>query len=126
MDIDLPKIRAEIEAVFQRYKDALVDNRVEVLNELFWNDTRTIRFGTGENLYGYDAIAGFRAARVPTNLQRTILRSVITTYGQDFATTHIEFQRVGNERVGRQSQVWVRLPQGWRIVAAHVSLMAPT
>ena len=124
MEIDLPDVHDEVTRAFDRYEDALVNNRIDVLNELFWNDARTLRFGIGENLYGYDAIARFRAEQSALNLQRRILRTNITTYGRDFATAHIEFHRGGGDRGGRQSQTWVRLPQGWRIVSAHVSLMS--
>jgi len=124
MEIDLPDVHAEVTAAFQRYEDALINNRVDVLNELFWNDPRTLRFGTHENLYSYRAIADYRRGRAPVNLRRRILRTVITTYGRDFAATHIEFQRQGSDQIGRQSQIWTRMPEGWRIVAAHVSLMA--
>jgi len=95
-----------------------------VLDELFWNSPHTLRYGAGENLYGYEQIAAFRAARPSQGLQREVLRTAITTYGRDFATANIEFRRAGSERIGRQSQTWVRMPEGWRVVAAHVSLLA--
>ena len=101
-----------------------MSNDVAMLDALFWNDPRTLRYGVGENLYGFDAIAAFRNARSAAGLARTLARTVITTYGSDAATANTEFHRVGVERIGRQSQTWIRLPQGWRIVAAHVSLMA--
>jgi hypothetical protein len=123
MDINLPNIVAEIEAVFAQYEDALVNNKVDVLDALFWNSPHTLRYGVGENLYGYDAIAAFRAGRSSANLQRGILRTVITTYGHDFATTNIEFQRDGSDRIGRQSQTWMRTELGWKVVSAHVSLL---
>lgn len=123
MEINLPSVVAEISAVFVRYEDALVNNKVDILDQLFWNSPHTIRFGAGENLYGYDKIKEFRAARSGLNLQRNILRTVITTYGTDFATTSIEFIRVGSERIGRQSQTWLRTQDGWRVVAAHISLI---
>ncbi|HYP85242.1 oxalurate catabolism protein HpxZ [Variovorax sp.] len=122
-DINIPEILAEVAAAFARYEDALVNNRVEVLDELFWNSPHTLRYGAGENLYGYDEIQAFRAGRPSQGLARDVLRTVITTYGRDFATANIEFQRVGSSRPGRQSQTWVRTAQGWRVVAAHVSLM---
>ncbi|MGZ5164430.1 MAG: oxalurate catabolism protein HpxZ [Burkholderiales bacterium] len=121
MEINNPQVLVEVATSFRRYEDALVTNDVAVLNELFWNDTRTLRYGTGENLYGHSAIASFRGARSPAGLAREVTKSVITSYGRDFATTNIEFQRAG--RQGRQSQTWARLPQGWRIVTAHVSYM---
>jgi hypothetical protein len=121
--INEPAVRAEVEAVFARYEDALVNNRVEVLDAMFWHSPHTVRYGTGENLYGYDAIAAFRAARLPAGLARELMRTVITTYGKDLATAMTEFRRDGSAAVGRQSQTWVRLPEGWRVVAAHVSLL---
>jgi hypothetical protein len=122
-EINLPEVVAEVSAVFRRYEEALVNNDVAVLDELFWNSPHTLRYGVAENLYGHDAIREFRAARSPANLQRDILRSVITTYGKDFATANIEFRRAGSEQTGRQSQTWMRTAAGWRVVAAHVSLM---
>ena len=122
--INQPDVRAEVEAVFARYEDALVHNRVEVLDELFWHSAHTVRYGSGENLYGYAEIAAFRAARSPAGLARTLLRTVITTYGRDLATAMTEFRREGSASLGRQSQTWVRLPEGWRVAAAHVSPLA--
>ena len=124
MDINLPDVHAEMTAAFARYEDALVNNRVEVLDELFWSSPHTVRYGVGENLYGIDEIRAFRLARPSVGLARTIDRTVITTYGRDFATAMTLFQREGSTNTGRQSQTWVRLPEGWRVVAAHVSLMA--
>ncbi|CAB3868795.1 oxalurate catabolism protein HpxZ [Achromobacter deleyi] len=124
MDINLPDVVAEVTAAFARYETALVNNQVEVLDELFWNSPHTLRYGAGENLYGYDAIRAFRAGRSPQGLARRVLRTAITTYGRDFATANIEFQRDGSDRIGRQSQTWMRTPDGWRVVSAHVSLMA--
>jgi len=123
MDINLPEIVAEVTAEFQRYETALVTNDIDTLNALFWNHALTLRYGLNENLYGHPAIAGFRAARSPVGLARTTSNTVITTYGRDFATANTEFRRVNVERGGRQSQTWVRMPEGWRIVAAHVSLI---
>jgi hypothetical protein len=123
MNINLPEVVAEVTAVFARYEDALVNNKVEVLDELFWNAPTTIRYGAGENLIGYAAIQAFRAARPSAGLARRLSNTVITTYGWDFATAMTEFRRDGSTRVGRQSQTWVRMPEGWRVVAAHVSLI---
>ena len=106
-----------------RYEAALTGNDVAVLDELFWNSPHTLRYGATENLYGYDAIGAFRAARPAQGLARTVLKTVITTYGRDFATANLEFQRAGSPKTGRQSQTWMRTPQGWRVVAAHVSLL---
>ena len=124
MDINLPDVLAEMRAVFDRYEDALVNNKVEVLDELFWNAPTTIRYGAGENLIGYAAIQAFRAARAPTGLARTLSRTQITTYGRDHAIAATLFHRAtAPGKVGRQMQTWVRMPEGWRVVAAHVSLI---
>src|SRR6185295_118158 len=100
MDINRPDVLAEVAAAFERYERALVGNDVAVLDELFWDSPHTLRYGVGENLYGIDAIRAFRAARPATGLARTVLRTQVTTYGRDFATTHIEFQRDGGTRPG--------------------------
>lgn len=123
MDINLPDVLAEVTAAVERYEAALVSNDVQVLDTLFWNSPHTLRYGAGENLYGYDEIRAFRAQRSPQGLAREVLRTAITTYGRDFATANLEFQREGSTRIGRQSQTWMRTPQGWRVVSAHVSLM---
>lgn len=120
-EINLPDVAAEVRAAFDRYEAALVANDVEVLDELFWVSERTLRYGPGETLYGFDAIASFRAARSPVGLSRTLTHVVITTFGRDFATANAEFVRM--DRRGRQSQTWVRMPEGWRVVAAHVSVL---
>jgi hypothetical protein len=124
MEINLPDVVAEVAAVFERYERALVGNDVATLNELFWRSPHTLRYGVAENLYGHDAIAAYRHARSPVSLARTILRTVITTYGRDFATANIEFHRPPATSAGRQSQTWARMPEGWRVVAAHVSFQA--
>jgi len=121
--VNLPEVHAEVSAVFLRYEQALVTNDVAVLDELFWNSPHTLRFGATENLYGYQAIAAFRAGRPAAGLARELLKTVITTYGTDMATANCEFRRVGSERTGRQSQTWLRTPAGWRVVSAHVSLL---
>lgn len=124
MDVDLPDVVAEVTAQFQRYEHALVTNDVAVLDELFRNDPRTLRYGITENLYGYDEITAFRAARSPVGLMRRTARTVITTYGRDTAVASTLFYRDSSPgRVGRQMQTWVRGPEGWRIVAAHVSII---
>jgi Protein of unknown function (DUF3225) len=123
MDINLPEIHAELSAVFARYEDALVHNKVGVLDELFWPNEFTVRYGVGENLRGIEAIRAFRNARPSVGLARTLSNTVITTYGRDFGTAMTEFQREGQTAIGRQSQTWVRFETGWRVVAAHVSLM---
>ena len=122
--IDRPAILAEVTAAFYRYEQALIGNDVEVLDELFWHDKRTVRLGAGENLYGIDEIRAFRAARPSKGLDRELRNTVITTFGDNYAVCSTEFTREGVEKIGRQQQTWVRLPCGWRIVAAQVSLMS--
>ena len=124
MEIDLPEVVAEVKAAFDRYETALTGNDVAALDAVFHDAPQTIRYGIGENLYGYGAIAGFRAARSPVGLARTIARTVITTYGRDFAVASTLFHRTTTPgKVGRQMQTWARFPEGWRVVAAHVSLI---
>ena len=125
MDIDLPDVLAEVTAQFARYEAALVSNDVAVLDELFRNDSRTLRYGINENLYGYEAIMAFRAGRSPVGLMRKTDKTVITTYGRDSAVASTLFYRDvwSGKKVGRQMQTWVRFPEGWRIVAAHVSII---
>ena len=124
MQVDLPDVLAEVTAQFERYEKALVENDVAVLDELFHDDSRTLRYGIGENLYGYDAIMAFRAARSPAGLMRRTAGTVITTYGRDTAVASTLFYRdTAPGKVGRQMQTWVRFPEGWKIVAAHVSII---
>jgi len=124
MEIDLPEVVAEVTAAFDAYEKALVTNDVDVLDASFRQDPRTIRYGATENLYGYDEIAAFRAARSPVALGRTLSKTVITTYGRDFAVASTLYERPSAPgRIGRQMQTWVKFPEGWRVVAAHVSLM---
>ena len=124
MDIDLPEVVAEVRAAFERYEQALVSNDVATLDGLFRQDRRTIRYGIAENLYGHEEVAAFRAGRSPINLMRARARTVITTYGRDFAVASTLFHReAAPGRVGRQMQTWVRFDEGWRVVAAHVSLI---
>lgn len=122
-DINRPVIVAEVTDAFYRYEQALISNDIAVLDELFWHDARTVRLGAGENLYGIDEIRAFRAARPSAGLNRTLRHTVITTFGEDYAVCSTEFTREGSEKIGRQQQTWVRMPGGWRIVAAQVSLM---
>jgi hypothetical protein len=125
MDIDLPDVVAEVRAAFDAYERALVSNDVAALDALFRDDPRTIRFGGGENLFGYGEIKAFRAARSPAGLARTISHTVITAYGRDVAIASTLFHRPAMAgKVGRQMQTWVRFPEGWRVVAAHVSVIA--
>jgi hypothetical protein len=124
MDINLPDVKAEVEAAFARYETALVSNDVDTLQGLFWDSSHTIRYGIGENLYGFEEIGAFRAGRSPVGLARTTSRTVITTYGRDFATASTLFHReTVPGKVGRQMQTWARTPDGWRVVAAHVSVI---
>ncbi len=120
-EINRPDIHREVMEAFVRYEQALLANDVDVLDELFWNSRFTVRYGIAENLYGYGAIAGFRAARPVPVPARQLANTQITTYGPDFATANTEFLREGVH--GRQSQTWMRTPDGWRVVSAHVSLM---
>ncbi|TBU74474.1 oxalurate catabolism protein HpxZ [Phytopseudomonas daroniae] len=121
--IDRPDVLAEVTTAFQRYEKALVGNDIEVLDELFWHDERTVRLGAGENLYGIGEIREFRASRPAAGLDRKLSNTVITTYGDSFAVCSTEFTREGSDRIGRQQQSWVKLAGNWRIVAAQVSLM---
>ena len=124
LTVNDPAVLAELTAAFERYERALVGNDIAVLDELFWDSPHTLRYGAGENLYGIEAIRAFRNARPAAGLAREILRTQITTFGDAFGTTHLEFRRLGSERIGRQTQTWVKQPEGWRVVSAHVSLMA--
>lgn len=124
MEIDIPEVKAELVEAFARYEKALVGNDVAVLDELFLDRPTTIRYGATENLYGYAAIMAFRSSRPSAGLARTLERTVITTYGRDFGTASTLFRRPGAPgRIGRQTQSWVRTPDGWRVVAAHVSVI---
>lgn len=125
MDINRPEVHAELSAVFARYEDALVNNRVDVLDELFWDSPHTVRYGAGENLVGIAAIRAFRQARPAVGLARTLQHTVITTFGADFGTAMTEFRREPGTATGRQSQTWCRIDGRWVVVAAHVSLLQP-
>ncbi len=123
LELNIPEIVAEVTGAFMRYERALIANDTETLNTLFWNNPRTIRYGVRENLYGFDAIADFRKNGPTMDLARTLMNTVITSYGRDFATANTEFQRPGSAMSGRQSHVWIRTGEGWKIAAAHVSLL---
>jgi hypothetical protein len=124
MEIDLPEVVAEVRAAFDRYEKALTTNDLDALNSIFHDDPRTIRYGIAENLYGHDQIKAFRGARSPVGLMRSISQTVITTYGRDFAVASTLFRRETMPgKVGRQMQTWARFPDGWHVVAAHVSLI---
>lgn len=124
MEIDLPEVIAEVKAEFERYEKALVSNDIGALNKTFRNDTRTIRYGVNENLYGFAEIAAFRAARSPRGLARTLSKTVISSYGRDHAVASTLYYRGSAPgKIGRQMQTWVRFTEGWRVVAAHVSMI---
>jgi hypothetical protein len=122
--INDPDVLAELTAAFEAYEHALMINDAEQLDRLFWDSPYTVRYGVGENLYGSEAIAAFRRARAGGAPQRVLTRTSITSFGEDFGATCTEYVRVGGAAIGRQTQTWVHLPEGWRIVAAHVSQMA--
>lgn len=123
-NIDRPAILNEVRAAFYRYEQALISNDIAVLDELFWDDARTVRYGASENLYGIEEIRAFRTARQSMGLERLLENTTITTYGDDMAVASTEFTREDSAKLGRQMQTWVKFPYGWRIVAAHVSLMS--
>ena len=124
MEVDLPEVVAEVSAAFDRYEKALTSNDVATLDAIFRDAPQTIRYGVGENLYGYDQIKSFRGARSPVGLMRSTSQTVITTYGRDHAVASTLFRReTVPGKVGRQQQTWVRFPDGWHVVAAHVSLI---
>jgi hypothetical protein len=124
MQINDPVALAELTAAFAEYEQALVTNDIATLDRLFWNSPHTLRYGVGENLYGFDEIQAFRNGRPAQGLARTVTRTALTTFGSDYGVANIEFIRAESDRIGRQSQSWVRFDEGWRVVAAHVSLMA--
>jgi hypothetical protein len=123
MKINAPEVIAELQALYPKYEAALVTNDAETLTKMFWASPYAMRFGITENLYGIDEIEAFRKSRSPVNLARTVRRLDIVAFGSDFGSITLEFERAVNGRTvsGRQSQVWVRFPEGWRIVSAHVS-----
>jgi hypothetical protein len=121
MTVNDPEVVKEVKAAFDRYEKALNDNDVETLDELFWDSPFTIRYGIAEELYGHEAIAGFRAGRDPIDLRRELTRVAITTFGRDFATASCQYRRLATGKAGRQMQTWMRTPNGWRVIAAHVS-----
>jgi Protein of unknown function (DUF3225) len=123
LPVDDPKVMSELLAAFEAYERVLVQNDIETINGLFWNDPRTVRFGTRdiERQYGHAAIADFRIRRGAINQQRGLANQRITTFGTDFGVTTMEFRPVGSDKIGRQTQTWIRTPQGWKIASAHVS-----
>jgi len=125
MEPNIPEIVAEVTAAFNRYEAALVANDVPALDSFFWNDPRVIRYALFDNGYGFEAIMKARRARANVDLRRRLMRTVVTTFGRDFATANTEFRREESGREGRQSQTWVRTAEGWKIVSAHVSWLTP-
>lgn len=123
MDINLLDVVTEVRAAFDRYEQALISNDTAVLDELFWDSPHTIRYGLGENLYGIEAIRSFRTSRANIGLSRDLARTEIVTYGRDFATASTLYRRRASNKTARQMQTWVRMPSGWKVVAAHVSFL---
>jgi hypothetical protein len=123
MDTNLSHVVAQIDAAFDDYERALVANDVATLDRYFWTSPATVRFGVAENLYGADAISAYRSAAKPVHPARRIGHRVTTSFGADAGTVSVEFSAPDDARVGRQMQTWVRFPEGWRIVAAHVSML---
>lgn len=119
-------VHHEVAGLVERYEAALAENDIAALDAMFWASDNVVRFGVGENLYGQQEIAEFRRNRASGSPPRVVRRIEVATFGADFATANVEFVREGSIMIGRQSQSWVRLPEGWRIVSAHVSLMGST
>jgi hypothetical protein len=120
-EVNLPEVVAEVRAAFEGYEKALMANDVAALNGYFWNSPHTLRYGVGEILHGFEQIKSFRSAsRAPA---RRLENTRITAFGRDHAVANTEFYRENAQRRGRQSQTWVRMPEGWRIVCAHVSMI---
>jgi AtzH-like len=125
MDLNIPEVVAEVTDAFNRYETALTTNDVPALDSFFWNDPRVIRYSLSDNGYGFEAIVKARRARNNVDLRRRLMRTVVTTFGRDFATVNTEFKREESGREGRQSQTWVRTAEGWKVVSAHVSWLTP-
>jgi 1-carboxybiuret hydrolase subunit AtzH-like protein len=121
LEINIPEVVAEVTKAHDRYERALSINDLDVINSLFWNSALTLRYGPNGTLLGHAAISAFRRARNIKGVERTVLNTHVTTFGRDFAVSNTESKRLGTDRLGRQSQTWVRMPEGWRIVSAHVS-----
>lgn len=124
-EVNIPEVVAEVTRAFQAYERALVGNDIAALNEMFWRSPHTLRYGVRELLYSHEEIARFRIQRGPIDQRRTLRNTRITTFGRDFAVANTEYLPANSDKVGRQSQAWVRMPEGWRIVSAHVSMMLP-
>lgn len=125
MDLNIPEVVAEVTDAFNRYETALTTNDVPALDSFFWNDPRVIRYSLSDNGYGFEAIMKARRARNNVDLRRRLMRTVVTTFGRDFATVNTEFKREDSGREGRQSQTWLRTAEGWKVVSAHVSWLTP-
>ena len=123
MKLNIPEVVAEATAMFNQYEQALVSNDIAVLDALFWDHPLIVRYGATENLYGIEAIRAFRTGRPTGDLARALTQTIITTFGRDLATANTEFRRLNSDSMGRQTQTWCRMPEGWRIVSAHVSLL---
>jgi hypothetical protein len=121
LEINLPEIVAEVTEAHNRYERALSINDLDTIDSLFWNDAQTLRYGPNGTLRGHAAISAFRRARNIKGIERNVLNVYVTTFGRDFAVSNTESKRPRTDRTGRQSQTWVRMPEGWRIVSAHVS-----
>lgn len=121
VDINIPEVQAEVEAAFRRYVEAISSNDIDTVTASFWDSPRTLRYAPGESLYGMDAIRAFRRTQRGQTIELSVTRALITTFGRDFGTANCEMQRSDTGRGARMSHTWVRLPEGWRIVAAHVS-----
>ena len=125
MEVNREDVLAEVEEAFERYEHGFQHNDLDVLDALFWDDARVVRFGVAEDNYGIDQVRAWRAAQPATDLLRTVTRKTITTFGENAATAFIEFRRDASGIEGRQSQTWARTADGWKVVAAHVSHLAP-
>jgi hypothetical protein len=121
LEVNIPEVVAEVRAAFERYEKALGSNDLDTIDSLFWNSADTLRYGPNGPLRGHAAISGFRRGRSIPGIKRTLMNTVITTFGRDFAVANTESDRVGSDVLVMQSQTWVRMPQGWQIVSAHVS-----
>ena len=121
MEINIPDVVAEVAAAFESYEQALSTNDLDTIDGLFRDSPLTLRYGPDGTLLGHAAISAFRRARNITGVERTLKNTIITTYGRDLAVANTESDRPGSDVTGRQSQTWVRMPEGWRIVSAHVS-----
>jgi ketosteroid isomerase-like protein len=125
LEVNIPDVVAEVRDCLDRYNAAINAGDADTLNGFFWSSPHTVRLGQSEHLFGYDEIAAFRSGTWKPGPERLLERAVITTFGRDFATASALFRRAGapDGPINRQSQAWARFPEGWRIVAAHVSTL---